>query len=506
MPSTFGGLNTATLGLMSQQVALNTTGHNVSNASTPGFSRQTANLVTTPEQTLYAGAGAVTLGTGVAVASITRARNAFIDKQYWQQNADKSYWQNESDVLGTVEDVFTDTQTTGIQATMNKFWSALQTLAADASDTGKVGVGARTDVRETGNAFVELLQQDASTLQSTASDITNQISTQVTNINSISKQIADLNQQIVAAEASPGQKANDLRDKRDYLVDQLSALGTVNVSEDAVGNYHISMESTVLVNGQQSYPLAVQQSFDSLNNYTTSTIVTTDKPPQVVTFHSGQMASLANSRDEINGYLGKLDNMAKFLMQDFNTQHKAGYQGDGVTKGDNFFGVAGVDYTAVANDPTTGTPPLSWLSKLCVNSQFYGANGTQLIAASGSPKSSGAGTADGQNALNLASVFQNGTTPAPNPPNALGNIGLSAYYSSLISTLGVSSQQAGEMNKNQGTLLAATDNLRQQESGVNLDEELTNMIKFQTAYGASAKVITTMDAMLQTLIATKESA
>jgi flagellar hook-associated protein 1 len=501
MPSTFGGINTTTLGLMAQQVALNTTGHNVANASTTGYSRQTANLATTPEQTIFAGNGAVTLGTGVAVDSITRARNAFADKQYWQQSADKGYWQTESDMLGKVEDVFKDTDKTGVQATMNKFWSALSTLAANASDTGKVGVAARTNVRETANSFVQLLQQDASTLQATAGDITAQISTEVTNINSISKQIADLNQQIVAQETGQGQKANDLRDKRDNLVDQLSVLGTVNVSEDAMGNYHVSMESTVLVNGQKSYPLAVQQKFDSLNSYTTSNVVTTDKPPQVVTFSTGKMASLVNSRDQITDYLGDLDNMAKFLMQDFNTQHKAGKDGDG-NAGDNFFGVSGVDYTAAVNDPTTGTPPISWLSKLCVNAKLYGIGGEKYIAASDG--SAGSGSANGQNALSLANVLQNGTTPTPQ--NALGNVSLPAYYSSMTAKLGVASQQAGAMNTNQGTLLASTDNWRQTESGVSLNEELSNMIKFQTAYGAVSKVLTTMDSMLETLIATKASA
>ncbi len=499
MPSSFGGINTATLGLTAQQIALDTIGHNISNASTTGYSRQATNLVTTPAQTIYAGAGAVTLGTGVSVASITRARDSFIDQQYWQQSADKGYWQNQSDVLGKVEDVFHDTSTTGIQATLNKFWTSLQTLAADPNDSG-----ARTNVRENANSFVELLQQDASTLQATANDLTSQISTQVTTINSLSKQIAALNKQIVTQEAGGVQPANDLRDQRDNLVDQLSAIGMVDVSEDSSGNYQVSMENAVLVNGQKSYDLAVQKSYDTVGGYTTSNVVTTDVPPQVLNFKSGLMGSLLQSRDQIKGYLGNLDKMAQYLLQDYNTQQKAGKDGFDHTGADviNFFGVTGTDYTAAANDPTTGNPPLSWLSQLTVNADLYTTNGVNYIAASDITATT-PGSANGNNALALGNILLD---PPAASSAALGSMSLPDYYSTIISSLGVQSQQAGAMNTNQGTLLDSTSNWRQSISGVSIDEEMSNMIKYQMAYGAAAKVLSTMDTMLDTLISAKASA
>jgi flagellar hook-associated protein 1 FlgK len=494
MSSTFGGLNTVTMGLAAQQICLDTVGNNISNANTTGYSRQIANLATTPSQTVYAGNGPVSVGTGVTVATITRASNAFANQQYWQQNGASGYWQNQSTVLGNVENVFPDTQTTGLQATMNQFWSSLNTLSTNASDSPT-----RVSVVQNAETVVQDLQQDGTTLQGMANDLTDQVATQVTNINSLSTQIAALNAQITTQQTS-GLQPNDLLDQRDNLVDQLSALGTVNVSNGANG-YTISMEGTTLVDGQNSYSLAVQSSYDSRYGYNTNQVVTTDVPPRVINFTGGQVGSLIQSRDQVvQGALQGLDSISQYLMQDFNAQQRSGTDANG-NAGQNFFGVGTLDYTQAANDPTTGTPPASWLSQLQVNPALSASGGQQLIAASDG--ATGSGTADGNNALALANLINSAPSSPANPPNALNNSSLPDYYSNMISALGVQSQQAQNLDTNQTTLLNSADTWRQSVSGVNIDEEMSNMIKYQTAYGAAAKVINTIDNMLETLISEK---
>jgi flagellar hook-associated protein 1 FlgK len=497
MASTFGGFNTAVSGLAAQQLNINTAGHNVSNASTDGYSRQRVNLVTTIPEAVYTASGKSYLGTGVTTQSITRARDFLVDAQYWQQNSTKSYWQNQSDSLGNIENIFSDTKTTGLQNVINKFNTALGTLASHPDGTD--GISARTVVRETANALAQTLQQDAASLVQQANDISTRIDAQVTQVNNYTSQIAALNKQIIVQEVG-GVKANDLRDKRDYLVDQLSSMTSVNVSEDQSGAYTVSIAGGIpLVQGDDATVLTVKSTANTPPYGYTTTSITANGGAIDVIMKDGSIASLTKLRDETiggtNGYLKKLDDMAQFFMQDFNTQHKKGFDMNGAA-GDNFFGTTGVDYTLTANDPTAQIPPTSWISKLTVNSAFYAKNGENLIAAQDSNAVTG-GTANGLNATALSNLL----VKKPSTPSAaLGSNSLSDYYGSVISALGVQSQQAQSMNSNQGVIVNATIKSREQISGVDMNEELANIIKYQQAYGACAKVMTTMDSMLDTLI------
>lgn len=488
MRSTFTGINTAYLGLSAQQAGQDTVGHNVSNASTTGYSRQVVSLTTTRPNEVYANGYTYKVGTGVTVQSVARVRDTLIDVQYWQQNSAQNYWQGNSDFLSKLEDIFHDSNTppTGLQNAINNFSTALQTLASDAGDTG-----ARTSVREVANALVQTLDQADEHIRDQTNDITSQISTQVTNINSIASQIASLNKQIADQEAF-GANANDLRDQRDNLVDQLSALTNVQVTERSNGTYTISMSGVTLVHDNQAQKLVVNSDHNDIYNFDTNT-VSIEGFTTPIQFSGGTMQSLFDSRNTMVSYFDNLDKMAQFLLQDFNTQHKAGLDDDG-NAGENFFGVTGTDYTDAANDPTAQVPPQSWLSQLVVNSDFYATDGLSKIAA----RSTGSlGSGDGTNATQLSNVLmQQPSTPSA----ALGTNSLTMFYSSMISTLGVQSQQATNMTANQKIILNNTSNWRQSISGVNMDEEMTNMIKYQQAYGASAKVMNTMNSMLDTLI------
>lgn len=589
MGSTFGGLNTVVRGLYAQQVSLDTVGHNVSNANTEGYSRQNVNLATSRPQTIYGANGENQVGSGVSIESITRARDTFIDKQMWKESASLGYGQTATDTLGRIEGVFQEPSDTGVQTTMNKFWSAWQTLATNAADDGT-----RAAVRQRGVELVDAIQHATRQLTDMIADTNSVIDIKVNNINQLSSEIYGLNQQIVKIEAGGIDHANDLRDRRDLLVDKMSKLTSVNVSQDKYGNYTVQTAGVPLVNGAGYQKLATNTTRDPDYGYEIKNVVV-EGNNQPLTFTSGELRGLlemrdavagTNSYDGIKGYLKKLDTMSEFLLKDFNNVHKAGLGTDSST-GNNFFGEASTDYNTFT--PTTTT--MGWIAQLKVNpALFNSANGLNLIAAKTainnlsiqqSNAAGGAATVNSTytgtaplnyqakigvdasgNVTTMTYSLDNWATSATATPalatapfpatftlnsptgtvtiaiqtdshnstndtynfsvnqgngsgdNAvklansmktdvsltLGGSSLDSFYNSVIGALGVQTQSATSLTANQATLVAQITNWRESVSGVNMDEEMTNMIRFQKGYAAAARVLTSMDEILDKLI------
>lgn len=425
MSSTFAGLNTMTRGLAAQQIALDTVGHNVANASTAGYSRQNVNLATTTPETLYTGSGSVQKGTGVAVTSIVRARDTLVDKQMWQENSTLNYGKSTQSSQAKIEAAFNEPTDTGVQTVLNTFWDSLQTLATNASD-----VSVRTVVRDQGASLVSTLQHSAQQLTDMVGDINANIDLKVSSVNQTTSEIASLNTQIKNIEAGGLDHANDLRDKRDLLVDQLSALVDVRTTESADGTYTIQAGNAVLVNGSDSLKLTtatpnggVTKDPDYGYEIKNISIAGTFQP---VTFTNGEIKGLIDMRDSqpsgvnnvigVKGYLDKLSTMSQFLLQDFNQVNRSGYGTDNTTN-NNFFGAAGSpDYTtaAVSGAFTKG----DWIKKLQVNPDLYATSGLAKIAAKSAGDSIGVTQADSAGVVKAnggsAAVFATGTYTAGN--------------------------------------------------------------------------------------------
>ncbi|MDF2635275.1 MAG: flagellar hook-associated protein FlgK [Pelosinus sp.] len=585
MSSTFGGLNTAVRGLYAQQASLDTVGHNISNANTEGYSRQSVNLVTTNPENLYGMYGVNQKGSGVDIASVTRARDAFIDKQFWKESSTLGAGQMTVDYLSRIEGVFQEPSDTGVQTTLNSFWSSLQTLGTNASDDGM-----RTAVRQRGVELVDAVQHATQQLNDMITDSNTVVDIKVSKVNELSSQIYDLNRQIVKIETGGTDHANDLRDRRDVLVNQMSQLVSVTVNEDRSGAYSIQSAGVPLVSGAGFETLEARSMNDPDYGYEINKVYVKGGTNPLA-FRGGEIQGLldmrdnstaaGDSKDGIKGYLEKLNTMSKFLLQEFNAVHKQGLGKDNST-GNNFFGDSATDYTAFT--PAAGNG-LQWISELKVNpSLFNTADGLSKIAAktainnltieqtnaagstasvtstytattplnyrvkitadasgavtgvtssldggltwtaaTGTPPSfvlagsSGAvtiqiptdshnatgdeysfsvsqGNAAGDNAVNLANRLK------VDKSAILGNASLDTYYSAAIGTLGVDSQSAQKLTENQVTLISQITNWRESISGVSVDEEMTNMIRFQKGYAAAARIITTMDEMFDTLI------
>lgn len=467
MYSSFFGIEIAKKALFTQQAALNNVAHNVANANTEGYSRQRAVMEAT-YMTPYGGAGFTglglkQLGTGVEVQDIARLRDAFKDMQYRQENSDLGFWEFQADSLQQIESVFNEPSDDGISSVLSEFWDSLEELSKN-PEASEV----RETVKEQAVNLADLINSTVNQLKEIYDDVNYRISVKVDEINTIAKQISELNAQIQRTEIT-GITANDLRDKRDLLLDDLSKLVGINTYEDQNGNFTVTVGGAIMVKGSsyETMTFDAQNPSDGVRwqNYGTK-----------VNMSSGELKGLEDLRDnKIQVYIDKLINFATTFATEFNNIHTAGYDLDGNP---------GVEFFKISTD---GDEIIS------VNEEIV--NDTDKIAASGT---SDGVPGDNQNALALAnlryskvSITENGSTITCT---------LDDYYGTLISKLGVDSQEAQRMVDSQEVLVSQLDEQRQAVSSVSIDEEMSKMVMYQHAYNAAARMVTAMDEMLDKII------
>lgn len=224
MPSTFFGLTIATSGLNAYQVALNTTANNISNVQTEGYTRQVANRVASESLRVYQKYGAV--GTGVTTTSIKQVRNQYYDAKYWYNQSSVGLYETRLNYLQQIENHFIDDDTSkGFSTILNTMFNALDTLKNNASDVNvrQQFIGSAQNLA----TYFNSVSLGLTDIQESAND---EIKSTVMNINAIAEKIAILNKQINVIEIQ-GAYANELRDQRALLIDELSAIVPTEVSE-----------------------------------------------------------------------------------------------------------------------------------------------------------------------------------------------------------------------------------------------------------------------------------
>ena len=445
MSSTFIGLETALRGLVASQSALDTTGNNISNASTPGYSRQVAELQTTPA---FQQVGSGQLGTGVSVVQYQRIRDNFIDIQYRAQTMRQGSYEAQQSGLSQVEQTLAEPSSNGLSELLSNYWSSWQDVANDPSN-----MATRQAVISSAQSLADGFNNLSSQLNTIASQTTTQETQTLTQVNTIGTQIAALNTSIQASELG-GSTPNNLLDQRDTLIDQLSSLANTSVSPSA---------------GAAGTLGAVDITFGGATLVTSNTATTITSPlPNVTSGQLAGMASVVSSiTDPTTGYLAQLNALAAGLASATNTQNKAGIDLNG-NAGGNFF------------DVTSGNEA----GTISVDAGILAAPGTIAASTNGD-------TGDGSNALAISNLQQaslvNGAT-------------IDTSYQQLVTKIGSDSQQAQTNLDNANSIVASLSNQRQSVSGVSLDEEMTNLVSYQRGYEACAKVMAAMDSMLNTLI------
>lgn len=330
MRATFAGLNTMVRGIMSNQLGLDTTGHNITNAGTDGYSRQKVILATTYSEQRAGLYGNVMVGTGVDALAIERARNVYADIQYRNENPTQQYYKTLSVNYDKLETIFDDSKDLGIEKSINDFyqtWVDLSTTASNASE--------RTHVIEQGRNLSEIIQSKTAELQDQINSQYKDIRDEVGQIDDILNEIVSFNKQIVAQEVT-GATANDLRDNRDLLVDQLSSYINIAVTENEYGAYQINSGGVTLVNGSSRAHLLMSDPVSSvaygvdygLNDYS----IKIRESDLIFMPQNGILKARFDAIAENKAYIDKLANLSSFLLSVFNDQHKQGWDMFGDSK------------------------------------------------------------------------------------------------------------------------------------------------------------------------------
>lgn len=520
MRSTFFGFNIARSGLFASQRALDITGHNIANANTPGYSRQRLNVTSSNPMALPGGQGMI--GTGVDTHSIQQLRDQFLDFKFRQENTTSGEWSTRADSLQQIEAILNEPSDSGIRKVMDEFYTALEELSKG-SNADNLTV--RAQVRERGIALTKTLNHMYNQLADMQKNMDFAIKTTVDQINGFGEQIANLNKQIFQFELD-GSHANDLRDQRNLLVDKLSELVDIEVQESADGKFKVSINGIGLVSHFNSEKLAVVERSTNMNYMDQNGLVDV-KWGNGSSFNckSGTLKGLLNMRDNMIGdtkgipyYMDRLNRFSTVFAARFNMQHQQGYGLSGAGTGIEFFNSPTIMTTPPSNPLVGATPEEKILNyeKNYPNKTIFQDGGgvwyeVDTIAASQISLSS-----DIINSLNNIAAGLSHDGLGSSLPGDGGNAGElikmrhdvdmftwgspDDFFKSLVSNLGVDSQEAIRMTDNQQVLVNQIENNRQSISGVSLDEEMANMVKFQHSYNASARMITTIDEMLDKII------
>ena len=445
---TYAGLGTALSGLEAMQAGIDTTSENISNASNPDYADESVNLVTNPSLTFFTGEGnnpPVELGTGVAVQSITRNDDAFIDGQYWTANANSSYYSTLSNQLTDTEDDLNTSSTSGLQSALSTFYSSWASLA-NTPTNGSAVIGAAT------NLATQLNQasQQISTLQTQAGDEVSSLTSAGGELDQYATDIAQLNVQIAATSAA-GLSSNSLQDQRAAVIDKLSALANIQVTQQTNGS-----DTITLMNNSTTPATPVGSALVDGGNGTT-----VPTPSAAVTLPA------ATDLTSIGGTIGALAQLADTNASDPNAS-LAQMKSQLDTVASNVAGLVNTASGMTFFSPNDGTSTIT-AANISVDSSV---TASSLAALSS--------TTD-------TNVYATNTQAT----NDLAN-----FVSQVGNTVG----QANDSASTTSSLLTNISNERQSVSGVSLDQEMTNLITYQQGYQASARVMNTMQSVIQTLI------
>ena len=466
MTGVYGIFNTAKVALFTHQTGIEITGNNIANVNTPGYSRQRVNLVTSEPVLSTVGA----MGTGVEITEIQRIHDPFLGAQINEETQKMGKWESQQGALERVEMVFDAASDSGLIQSMNEFWNGWQDLANN--PTGQTERVALVGKSET---MALAFNQMSSDLQQIQKDLDISIKGTVDNINQIAIEIADLNYKIGSMEAED-RNANSYKDAQELLLKDLSLLIDVTSFENSNGGITVltgtgrtlvetvfTSELTVTVNANGFYDVGF------INKDGTTTNISSE-------ISGGKLKGWLDSRDiKIPDYLSRLDILAGTIIAEVNSLH-VGVVGSPPSGGFDLYGNGGEVFF-------TGTTA----SDITVNANII--TDPNLVAASQSPTAHG----DNSNALAIADL-QNTILPALNTAR------FDDYYNAIVNSVGSNVKEASNNHEHQITMVEHLDNYRESISGVSLDEEMVNMIKYQHAYSAAAKMIQVADEMLNTLI------
>jgi flagellar hook-associated protein 1 FlgK len=526
---TFFGLEIAKTGLFVSQKGLDVTGHNVANADTEGYTRQ--RLVNTAYEP-YAGATLLRpvdqakVGGGAYVMILDQIRDEFLDRQYRTETSTLSYWEARTQSLTDIESLCEGEDAANLTESLNGFFEALNvnTQQAESGAFRSVLLEAAQNLAYNFNIIYENLEQQQLSENKVVETLTEQI-------NNIAEQLADLDKRIYAFELD-GQPANDLRDKRNLLVDKLSEIVDVEYGGIAIGDkFWVKIGGTLLVDHTNAAELACD--YGTPNTVTNSQLANVATPywetftdgtsgspgADDLQISSGSLKAHIDMRDTasfssdtpgIPYFMEQLNDLARAIVQEINEQHKKGYTSEnaagGSTLGGNFFEVP---------TDSLGAEDLSLLTAGSIKVDDAIINDIYKIAASqykiitdpddpdynpGGIDTSNPETTHEGNQVNMIAMYDVIARKNITLSGGATIGGLFDFLDSVVADIATTLNTSKGFEDTRATQRLAVANQRESISGVSLDEEMTNLIKYQHAYGGASRVITAMDEALDTLI------
>ena len=554
----FSTLSSAKLGLLAQQLAIEVTGQNVANVETEGYSRQDVSFeANTPRGHIKYG-GLHQLGTGVRIASIERAHDQFLFTQIMDEGDLTGSTEVKKEIFEQLEVLFNEGSGRSLNDALSLFFSSIHDLATNAR-----GLSERVDLISKAEHLASTFNQTGNQLFTIQRNIDATIETEVAKINTLTTQIGKLNESIHANEPTSQYKANDLRDNRDRLVKELSKKIDIQLVQESDNQISLTLkDGTALVLKDQVFDLSTSinannESFNDVyidSGSTTKNITSTIK--------GGELRGYLDMRDtKVESVLDKMNILSGSFIQEFNSIHREGFGIDG-SSGLDFFTPLDVtvdhdaDNTGTAVVSMTNASPttvsvdefeivftstssfnLNNLTTSASSGTFTFASATTFnikdgfavaisgtaasgdkvtfsvsedaaslmsvsstITADGQKIAAGATTnGDGGNALLMADL-QNGLVfNSVTWSSESGSFTFDEYYNAVVSTIGIESFSAQAILRQQEGVMLQLNSRRESISGVSIDEEMIKMIKFQQAYNASARMISMVDEMLDTL-------
>ncbi|MFI5493140.1 flagellar hook-associated protein FlgK [Actinoplanes sp. NPDC051859] len=456
MASSFGGINTALTSLYAQRRGLDVTGQNIANANTEGYTRQRVSMqsqVGATTASMYAKTDG--LGTGVAVSDVQRLRDDFLENRGRTEHGVNALLANQKATYTSIEDAFAEPSDTAIAAQLRDMWGSWNDVANNpqlAAPRSAV-IQQSATVADQMNAAHESLAR-----QWKQNEV--QMAGYVDEVNGTARSIAQLNDSIVKANAS-GLAINEVEDRRDLLAMKLAELTGATAAKRENGTMDVFIGGDPLVTGTVVREVdfaGASRLEDQASNPVALVWKNVPDPAARRIEAGGTMGSMVDTMTRIiPGLSGELDSVANNMINTVNALHRNGHSVDGSTGLDFFGRKADGSIEVLVNDPDQ-----------------------VAVAAT-------AGTLDNSVADAIADIGDSSGGP-------------DREYESMIGRLGVDAQGTARRSEIQSVVTEQIDAARESESGVNLDEEMTNLLTYQRGYEAASRVLTTIDSMLDQLI------
>ena len=460
--------------LSTNLAAINVTGHNIANANTEGYSRQRVDLETSyPFKTTQG-----IFGTGVDVAGVQRIRDELVGRQLRRQNEDMGKFEALDSILSQLETIFNEpSDNGGLRILLSNFFDDFQELANDPES-----LSIRTVVRESAKVLTEAFNRIDDQITVLSNDLERDIGEKVDRLNELTNTVADLNAKIVSIK-NIGESPNDLLDARDRALDEMSLLIDIAYRELPTGAINVSVGARSNVSNATAvakFVVKTENINDNLNAF-----ITGEEDEILLTPIRGEISSLLEAKNEIiPHYRQLLDDLAGSIISSVNNSHRSGVGLQGskpaVPRDIDFF--TGTD----AGSFGIADAILDDVNNIAAAERIEVIDSLGNVTVTGEPGNNKVALELAR--LKITLIMESNTATFID------------YLAGVIGKLGVEALDASDKLENQRKVVTQFQNIEDSTSGVSVDEEMTKLIQYQRAYQASARTITVVDELFQTLL------